>query len=329
VVRVLRVDAAHPDASVIAEACAVLRAGGLVAFPTETVYGLGALGLNAAATARIFAAKGRPPGHPIILHVDGIAMARSIATDWPPAATLLADAFWPGPLTLVVPRAARVPDVVTGGLSTVGLRAPAHPTALALVRALGEPIGAPSANAHTHVSPTTAEHVLRSLGDAVDLVIDGGPCAHGIESTVVSLGDPPLVLRPGALSLERLASVVPTVRPANVTLESDAPRTSPGLAAKHYAPGADVVLVPRGDVAPFRNASGAAIVATAEARSAAEHLRPLIVLPNEPEGYARALYAAFHAVDAAGAPTVHVESPPADDLAWWPIRDRLSRAARR
>jgi L-threonylcarbamoyladenylate synthase len=329
VVRVLRVDPSGPDASVIAEACSVLRGGGLVAFPTETVYGLGARGLDAAASARIFAAKRRPAGHPIILHVDGLAMARSIASDWPPAATRLADAFWPGPLTLVVPRAPHVPNVVTGGLSTVGIRAPANPIALALVSAFGEPIAAPSANAHTHVSPTAAEHVVRSLGDAVDLVIDGGACQHGIESTVVALGDPPLVLRPGALSLARLAEIVPSVRAANVVLESDAPRASPGLAAKHYAPSAEVILVQRGDLDPYRNASGAAIVTTAAARAAAADLAPLIALPDEPAGYAHAIYAALHAVDAAGARTVHVEAPPEDDPGWWPIRDRLERAARR
>jgi L-threonylcarbamoyladenylate synthase len=329
VVRVLRVNPSDPDASAIAEACAVLQSGGLVAFPTETVYGLGARGLDAAASARIFAAKGRPPGHPIILHVDGAEMARSIAREWSSSASLLADAFWPGALTIVVPRAAHVPDVVTGGLSTVGIRAPAHPIALALVRTLGEPIAAPSANAHTHVSPTAAEHVVRSLGDAVDLVIDGGPCHHGIESTVVALGDPPLVLRPGALSLARLAEVVPRVRAANVVLDSDVPRASPGLAAKHYAPRAEVVLVKRGDRDAFRNATGAAIVMTPEARVAASHLSPLVVLPDEPAGYARSIYAALYDVDAAGALSVHVEAPSADDPAWWPVRDRLERAARR
>ena len=152
----------NPEPAAIAEAAAVLAAGGLVAFPTETVYGLGARGLHAADVLRIFAAKERPVGHPLILHVDGEAMARTLAASWPPLATRLAAAFWPGPLTLVVPRAAHVPDAVTGGLATVGLRAPQHAVALALVRAAGEPLAAPSANAHTHVSPTTAAHVVRA-----------------------------------------------------------------------------------------------------------------------------------------------------------------------
>ena len=326
--RVLRVDPRHPEPHLIAEAVDALARGKLVAFPTETVYGLGASGLHPDHVRRIFDAKQRPLGHPVILHVDGIAMARSLAREWSALGMKLAEAFWPGPLTLVVPRALHVPDAVTGGLESVGLRMPAHPVALALVEMLGEPIAAPSANAHMHVSPTTAEHVVRSLGERVDLVLDAGPCAHGIESTVVSLGDPPLVLRPGSISVERLATLAPSIRLASATIAGDAPRASPGQAARHYAPHARVVLAARGDPTPYR-AGSAAIVATEAARMGAKESHPLFVLPDEPGGYARGIFAALHAVDMAAAEEVVIEDVPRDEPAWTAVADRLARAARR
>jgi L-threonylcarbamoyladenylate synthase len=332
----LAVDPAAPDPVAIAEAAAVLRRGGLVAFPTETVYGLGARGLRADEVARIFAAKGRPAGHPLILHVDGEGMARGLARAWPDAASRLANELWPGPLTLVVPRSPVVPPEVSGGLDTVGLRAPSHPIALALIRAVGEPLAAPSANAHMHVSPTTAAHVVRSLGDRVDLVLDGGPTAHGIESTVVAMMAPPRVLRPGAVSLERLRAIVPEIVYEQLTVHGDAARASPGMAAKHYAPRTRVVLAPRGAegvgaaIASARRDRGgriAAIVATEGGRIAAAAAAPSIVLPDDPEGYARGLFAALHAVDEAGVDAVVVEEVPAEP-AWWAVADRLSRAAK-
>lgn len=312
----------------------MLAAGGLVAFPTETVYGLGARGLHADEVAKIFEAKGRPAGHPVILHVDGEAMARTLATEWSATASRLSRELWPGPLTLVVPRAAAVPAAVSGGLDTVGIRAPRHPVALALIRAAGEPLAAPSANAHTHVSPTTAEHVVRSLGDRVDLVLDGGPCTFGIESTVLSLAhDPPRVLRPGAVSLERLRAIEPRIAFEAVALEGDVARAAPGMAAKHYAPRVPVVLAARGGegvsealmTAGTRNV--AAIVTTDAARRSAARCTPLIVLPDAPEGYARGLFAALHEVDAAGVDLVVIERVP-DDPPWLAVADRLTRAAR-
>jgi L-threonylcarbamoyladenylate synthase len=336
--RVLPLDPSAPDPAVIAEAASVLGRGGLVAFPTETVYGLGARGLHAADVARIFAAKGRPTGHPLILHVDGEAMARSVAASFPDAASRLASAFWPGPLTIVVPRSDRVPPEASGGLPTVGLRSPAHPVALALIRAVDEPLAAPSANAHMHVSPTTAAHVVRSLGDRVDLVLDGGPCTHGIESTVVATGDRdlPRVLRPGAVSLERLRTIVPEIVYEAVAIEGDAARASPGMASKHYAPRVRVLLASRtegGGVARAveeafaRGERVAAIIVTAEARIAAARCEPLLVLPDSPEAYARELFAALHSVDAADVDLVVIEDVPPDP-AWWAVADRLSRAAR-
>jgi L-threonylcarbamoyladenylate synthase len=323
---------------VIAEAAAVLARGGLVAFPTETVYGLGARGLHERDVALIFVAKGRPTGHPLILHVDGEPMARTLALTWPGRASLLARAFWPGPLTLVVARASHVPDVVSGGLATVGVRAPQHPVALALIRAVGEPLAAPSANAHMHVSPTTAAHVVRSLGDRVDLVLDAGPCAHGIESTVVDIvNDRPRVLRAGATSLEAIRAVVPEVVYDTITLTGDAARASPGLASKHYAPRTRVVLAARGAgfaaglaMSSARDATRVgAVVWSAEARSAVERavtLAFLATLPADPEGYAHAMFAALHDADAASLDILVIERVP-DEAGWWAVADRLRRAA--
>jgi len=313
----------------------VLARGGLVAFPTETVYGLGARGLHPDEVAKIFAAKGRPTGHPVILHVDGEDMARSLAASWSPTASRLVNELWPGPLTLVVPRAARVPPEVSGGLDTVGIRAPEHPVALALIRAVGEPLAAPSANAHMHVSPTKAEHVVRSLEERVDLVLDGGPCTFGIESTVLALdGDVPRVLRPGAVSLERLRAIEPRTTYENVTVEGDAARAAPGMAAKHYAPRTKVVLAEHGEgVAAAIAASSVdrsrigAIVVTGAGRRAADGCSPLLALPEAPEAYARALFAALHTVDAAGVDLLVIEKVP-EEASWWAVRDRLTRAAR-
>lgn len=351
--RVVRIDRDRPEPAVVAEAAAVLARGGLVAFPTETVYGLGARGLHPEDVARIFEAKRRPTGHPLILHVDGEAMARSLASTWSAQASRLARAFWPGPLTLVVPRASVVPREVTGGLDAVGLRSPRHPVALALIREVGEPLAAPSANAHMHVSPTTAEHVVRSLGDRVDLVLDAGPSAHGIESTVVDLtSDVPRVLRPGALALDTLRSVVPDVVYESVTALDGAARASPGLAAKHYAPHAPVVLADAGGLHEkvaealarerrvhaivFRAETAASLAdeaarasdaaSNAAATNAAASRVVVRCLPQDPEGYAHALFAAFYDADEASADVVVVEAVPGD-ASWWAVADRLRRAA--
>jgi L-threonylcarbamoyladenylate synthase len=333
-----------PEPAVIAEAAAVLARGGLVAFPTETVYGLGARGLHESDVGLIFAAKDRPKGHPLILHVDGEDMARTVAATWPERASLLARTFWPGPLTLVVARARHVPDIVSGGLATVGVRAPQHPVALALIRAVGEPLAAPSANAHMHVSPTTAAHVVRSLGDRVDLVLDAGPCLHGIESTVLDLvNDPPRVLRAGATSLEAIRAVVPDVVYDAITLTGDAARAAPGLASKHYAPRTRVVLAEPAtkflanlsEVARGACRVGA-VVWSAEAKrevgvtfgagSALVTLATLAALPDDPEGYAHDIFAALHDADAAALDVLIIERVP-DSPAWWAVADRLRRAA--
>ncbi|MCL2723132.1 MAG: L-threonylcarbamoyladenylate synthase [Polyangiaceae bacterium] len=334
--RVIVVDPSHPHETAIAEAAGVLARGGLVAFPTETVYGLGARGLHGDDVQKIFLAKKRPHGHPLILHTDGEAMASGITSRWSEQASQLARTFWPGPLTLVVARGGHVPLEVTGGLDSVGVRVPNHPVARALIRTVGEPLAAPSANAHTHVSPTTAEHVVRSLGDAVDLVLDGGPCAFGIESTVLSLAvDPPRVLRPGALSLERLRTIVPQVVFESITVAGDATRTSPGLSHKHYCPLARMTLADNADAiaedmrrARAASRSVCAIVWSSRARQAVpDALRTkIITLPDNAEAYAHALFAALYDVDASGCEEVIVERVP-DHPAWWAVADRLRRAA--
>ncbi len=326
--RVLPIDPRAPDPAIVQEAARVLAAGGLVALPTETVYGLGALGTDPAAVARIFAAKGRPSTHALILHVDGAPMARALVTEWPPSAERLAAELWPGPLTLILPRAPRVPDAVTGGGPTVAVRAPAHPVALAVIRALGAPIAAPSANRYQTVSPTRAEHVVRSLGDAVDLVLDAGPSEHGLESTVVDLaGTTPRVLRPGALALASLRRVLPDVAWDGPTVVEIGVRASPGTDARHYSPTGRVVFVQSArDLDAARAAGGPGEVAFVIARAlpldrGARGRR----LPADPAGYGAALYDALHAADEEGATLVIVEDVPEDD-AWWAVRDRLRRA---
>lgn len=223
----------------------IIRAGGLVAFPTETVYGLGANGLDAAAVARIFEAKGRPSDNPLILHVAKKSDVKDLWTRIPEEARLLMDAFWPGPLTLVFNRSSKVPDEVAAGLPTVAVRMPAHKTALALIRASGMPIAAPSANLSGRPSPTTAAHVQADLDGKVDVILDGGPCRVGLESTVLSLVGTPTILRPGGITREMLEAVVGPVEVARAVLEpleEGEKAASPGMKYKHYAPDAQVLI---------------------------------------------------------------------------------------
>ncbi len=242
---ILIVDAAAPDAAVIARAAARLREGGLVAFPTETVYGLGAHALDARAVARIFEAKGRPANDPLIVHVAAFEHVEALVSRVPAAAQALAARFWPGPLTLVMPRSAAVPDAVTAGLPTVAVRVPSHPVARALLEAARLPIAAPSANLFSRPSPTRASHVRDDLEGRVDIILDGGPTDVGLESTVLDLcGGVPTVLRPGAISLEALRDVLADVRlrDAPQRIGDPAAMPSPGLLSKHYSPRAPLTL---------------------------------------------------------------------------------------
>ena len=236
----------QPNAG-IEYAASLLRAGRLVAFPTETVYGLGANALDPEAVAQIYKVKGRPPTSPLIVHVASIEMAKSLVTTWPDLADRLARRFWPGPLTLVLEKHSSIPDIVTAGLPTVGLRMPAHPIALALIRTAAIPLAAPSANRFTHLSPTTADHVRQGLGGDVDLILDGGPCEVGIESTVLSLAGPqPVLLRPGGIPRAEIESMIGTI----TTTEdiSDGAHLAPGMHPRHYSPRTRLVLANEGKV---------------------------------------------------------------------------------
>jgi L-threonylcarbamoyladenylate synthase len=243
VTEVLVVDASDPDRAAIAHAAAILRRGGLVAFPTETVYGLGAHALDRHAIRRIFEAKGRPSSDPLIVHIHGIADLQALAVDIPIEAHALASLFWPGPLTMVLKKSPVVPDEVTAGLDTVAIRIPAHPIAQALLAATAIPVAAPSANLFSRPSPTRASHVLHDLDGRIDLVLDGGPTAVGVESTVLDLTTAPVVLRPGAVTLEMIRTVLPgaQLRQRHEAADSAAMK-SPGLLSRHYAPRAPLTL---------------------------------------------------------------------------------------
>jgi len=292
----------------IARAAALIRAGELVAFPTETVYGLGANALDVAAIEKIYAAKGRPPGSPLIVHVSSIEMARGLVREWPEQAEKLAAKFWPGPLTLVLPRQPHVPDRLTAGLDTVGVRMPANPIALELIRAAGVPIAAPSANRFTELSPTTAQHVRDALGDRVAMVLDGGRTTVGIESTVLSLaGSGAVLLRPGMVTRQEIEEVIGPVQALGPV--EDGCHASPGLHRRHYSPKTPLILVEPGKLPP----SGRGIC---------------LQMPTDSREYAAVLYERLHEADAQGWDWIAIEQPPPSDE-WSAIRDRLERAAYR
>lgn len=328
----LPVDPVSPDPAALAPAAQTLRRGGLVAFPTETVYGLGAHALDPDAVARIYAAKGRPGYNPLIVHLANADAARALTSAWPAEADALAAAFWPGPLTLVLPKDDRVPDAVTAGLPSVALRVPAHPVAHALLRAAGIPVAAPSANRSTEVSPTTAQHVARSLGGRVDVIVDGGPCPVGIESTVLSLAGPvPTLLRPGTISVDDLRPVIGEVALPSTAPEATAARPSPGMMDRHYAPRAELRLFVEGktEAEMMRQLLGstAVLVLQANARDAAVLPGATIIqMPADPAAYAARLYSLLHELDDRGFRRIWVQQPP-DAPAWAGVRDRLRRAA--
>jgi L-threonylcarbamoyladenylate synthase len=313
----------------ISRAAETLRRGGLVAFPTETVYGLGADADNAAALTRLYAVKGRPGEHPVIVHVGAPAQLAEWAADVPVAARRLADALWPGPLTLVVRRAPRVLDGVTGGGDTVGVRVPDQPVALALLDAFGGGIAAPSANRFGHVSPTTAEDVRDDLGDDIDVVLDDGPCAVGVESTIVDCtGDELVILRPGDVTRER----VEEVSGQKVGVRRDGLTRAPGTLKSHYAPEATVLVVDRDDLARRATdllAAGQRVAVLALAPAPALPA-DVVVLdgPADSEEYARALYARLREVDRRGV-DVLLAVPPPDTGVGVAVADRLRRAAGR
>lgn len=315
---------AAPTPEAIAHAAHLLQAGRLVAFPTETVYGLGANARDPDAVQGIFAAKGRPSSHPLIVHVATAAAIDEWASHVPASARALADAFWPGPLTLILRRRSGVPDAVTGGQDTVGLRVPSHPVAQALLVAFRGGVAGPSANRFGRISPTSARHVADDLGLRVDLILDGGDCPVGIESTIVAcLDDRPMLLRPGGIGVEALTRVLGQAPRAH---EADAPRASGTLAA-HYAPATPASLVApdelRAQVQPPAASTLAVLARTVEAPPS--FAGTWIAAPVGPEAYAHDLYANLRKLDRSGARRILVEAPP-DAPAWWPVADRLRRA---
>jgi L-threonylcarbamoyladenylate synthase len=308
------------DQAEIEAAARLLRAGRLVAFPTETVYGLGANALDPEAVARIYVAKGRPSNSPLIVHVASIEMAQSLVAKWSDIADRLVRRFWPGPLTLVLDKHPTIPSIVTAGLPTVALRMPAHPIALALIRAAGVPLAAPSANRFTELSPTTAEHVQNGLGSDVDLILDGGPCQVGIESTVLSLAGPqPVLLRPGGVPRSELEAVIGPVTAGGEM--SAAAHPSPGMHPRHYSPRTRLVLVEHGEV-PAKGRGTYLQHKHAPNRPDITIVR----MPSTATEYAAVLYDKLHQTDAAGHDWIAVDAPP-DTSDWEAVRDRLRRAS--
>ncbi len=321
----------------VARAVDLLRAGNVVALPTETVYGLAANALDARAVQRIFEIKGRPAHNPVIVHVAGLDMARRCAAQWPSLADTLAAAFWPGPLTLVLPRAKDIPDAVTAGGPTVGIRWPSHPFIQAVIRECGFPLAAPSANVSNGVSPTNALHVARSLGKKIPLIVDGGQSQVGIESTVLDLtASPPRILRPGMIHAESLHAAMsgPALRAAEKEPADDvAPLRSPGRLPKHYSPRAKLLILSWSDDRDLRsklkklklNLERTHIISHSTIPSGMEPAR-VNVIPHDAEAFARAIYAELHRCDDDGAECIIVESLP-DTAPWHAIADRLQRAA--
>lgn len=317
----------------VRRAAELLRASEVVALPTETVYGLAANALDEKAVARIYEVKGRPSHNPIIVHVASNELARSCVASFPAAAERLSQAFWPGPLTLVLPRAGKIPGIVTAGGETVGVRWPSHPFMQAVIRECGFPLAAPSANLSNQISPTNAEHVRSQLDGKIPLIVDGGQSQVGIESTVLDLtATPPRILRPGMIHAESLAAVVGNVQHLTSSTQHPTLR-SPGMLTKHYSPKARLVVLNWRDDADLKSQisnlkfqiSGCQIVAHTKI-PASFGAANVSVIPHDAEAFARALYGELHRCDAIGAKLIVVEAPP-DLSEWTGIADRLRRAA--
>jgi L-threonylcarbamoyladenylate synthase len=317
---------ARPE--LIAQAAGILRSGGLVAFPTETVYGLGADATNPEAVRRIFAAKGRPPTNPLIAHVADIDTGKRYAAEWSDAAQTLAAVWWPGPLTLVVRKSAAIVDEATAGLDTVGLRVPDHPVALELLRTFGGVVAAPSANRSNRVSPTTAEHVRQELRDAVELVLDGGPCTVGIESTVLDLTtEVPTILRPGGVTRGHLEAILGRVEERGLVTSVTAAASSPGQHPIHYAPTTAAFRFEtsqRGLIHPQTEGQPNGMLILSPLVTFKKY-GPIIAMPNDPPQYQQHLYAVLRELDDMDLRAIYIEVPP-DRPEWAAVRDRIIRA---
>lgn len=322
--RLLSIHPEFPEDLYILKAAQVLKEGGLVAFPTETVYGLGANGMDRKAAERIFTAKGRPSDNPLILHIAEIAQVEELAVDISELARKLMRRFWPGPLTLVLKKAPLVPDEVTGGQDTVALRMPDHPVALALIRAAGMPLAAPSANLSGKPSPTTADHVLDDLGGRIHMVLDGGPTRIGMESTVIDVsGDSIRILRPGGVGVAELRELIPDLQPFEV---NDSKR-SPGTRYRHYSPNAELRMIGNADQAAkdcleeMRHGKKVAWLGS-EAPLGCTH----VLFPKDATFYARYFFAALRDLDQQGFEIVYVEGIEEEGLGVM-VMDRMKRAA--
>jgi L-threonylcarbamoyladenylate synthase len=313
-----------PDARDIAEAAAALRRGEVIGLPTETVYGLAGDASNDASVRRIFATKGRPADHPLIVHLGSTAQLADWATDIPDSAHRLAAAFWPGPMTLILKKAAPVSALVTGGQDSIGIRIPKHPVALQLLQSFGGGLAAPSANRFGHVSPTTAQHVRDEFGDSVPIVLDGGPSTIGIESTIIDLTSAtPRILRPGQIGRDAIAAVIGAIDEGR---HASSPRVS-GALASHYAPRTPTESLPRDKLAArWRQCHDDGETALVLSIGALPQHTEGLALSEYPEDYARHLYAALRALDSEGADRILVERTPDTD-AWRAISDRLQRAS--
>jgi len=322
----------------VEKAVEILRKGGLVAFATETVYGLGADATNPSAIQKIFIAKGRPSTNPLIVHVADQAIARKWVSHWPDSAGRLADEFWPGPLTFVLPKNPQIVPAVTAGLPNVGIRSPDHPLALELLQKFAGPVAAPSANRSNRVSPTNADHVRQELGDEVDLILDGGPCAVGIESTVIDLASPrPAILRPGAISRAQIEAIIGPVNFQENFVSVDS-SPSPGRQPIHYAPSAPAFRFSESDIDKiqklFPDRLGGTmvflIIGPSELeKKLRESFDPIAVvqMPGSAADYARQLYRALRQADEIGPRAICIQEPPAGEM-WDAVRDRIHRATR-
>lgn len=322
---VLPIDGTTPDTAILARAAELLRSGELVAFPTETVYGLGADALNSQAVKKIYEAKGRPSRNPLIVHVVSVEQAKRLTSHWPKHAEMLVAHFWPGPLTLVLQKDEKVPDEVTGGGSTVAIRMPSHPIARALINAAGTPLAAPSANVSSKLSPTSAAHVKKDLDGVIAMILDGGPSSGGIESTVIDLTeDAPRLLRPGLLPLKTIEEVIGPVEQDIPQDEGNALK-SPGLLTKHYAPNTKIFVTeePKYLIKKLLQKKQKLACLTL-----GEHMDGVacIVMPGNADAYAARLYGELHALDDGRFDVIVAQLPPNED-AWLGVRDRLLRAA--
>ena len=315
-----------PDRLAIKDAADLLRRGQLVAFPTETVYGLGADAQNEAAIDRLYRAKGRPANHPVIVHLAKLDQLESWCSSVPKEAEILANKFWPGPLTLVLNRSAKAKNSITGGQDTVALRIPNHEIALALLTEFGDGLIAPSANKFGSVSSTLAEHVTKEFGDEIPLVLDGGPCQVGIESTIVNLsGDHIEILRPGMISAEQIAECLGIADLSQLTIRKSKVRVSGDL-PRHYAPSTPLNVVTKQELESLikAGANSYAVISFGQ-RIDSKSVRKWATLPEDPAEFARSLYANLRALDAIGADLILVEAVP-DTAAWTAVKDRLKRA---